>query len=347
MQEILVFCCTNIYYVDIEESDIYNLLKRRLGQILNHSKGKGSGRHSLFITRGGHLEIRQLQHFIETYKYNSFAQAAENCYITAQGISMSISRLEEELGLKLFMRTPKGLFPTKEGEYLLPKAEQIIKIVGDCEAHFTRESERDQRVSVMFVRGTVEKFAVSSIAQFKEKHPEITVHVQVGADLDCDNAVENGEVDMALRAGPVDLHKFSATLIYSGKNVLVVNKSNPLSQKGSVSIEDLKDVPLALQQKTTKSTNMLFSLCKKAGFEPNAFTYVDDPRLAIYLAGLNLCCGITTLTSAQKICGPELCIVPFDCDEMNWNIYLIKKKDAVLSQGAKTFEKILLKYREE
>ncbi len=292
------------------------------------------------------MEIRQLQYFVETCKYNSFAQAAENCYITSQGISMSISRLEDELGLKLFTRTPKGLFPTKEGEYLLPRAEKIIKIVGECEAYFTREAEKDQTVSVMFVRGTVEKFAVNSIAQFKKKHPNITVHVEVGADSDCDDAVENGTVDLALRAGPVDLHKFSATLIYSGKNVLVINKSNPLSQKESVSIEDLRDVPLALQQKTTKSTNMLFSLCKKAGFEPNAYTYIDDPRLAVYLAGLNLCCGVTTLTYAEKICGPDLCIVPFDCEEMNWNIYLIKKKDAALSLGAKTFEKILLKYRE-
>ena len=54
------------------------------------------------------MEIRQLKYFMEIYKYRSFSRAAEVCFISSQGISMAILRLEEELACKLFERTSKG-----------------------------------------------------------------------------------------------------------------------------------------------------------------------------------------------------------------------------------------------
>jgi len=233
----------------------------------------------VFIIRD-FMDIRHLRYFIELCKCNSFAQAAENCFITAQGISMSISRLEDELGLKLFKRTPKGVFLTKEGEYLLPRAKQVVEIIGDCEAYFAKGAEGRRIVSLMFALGTVELLAHKPILKYKEKYPDITVHIHDGTDFDCDNAVKNSDVELALCAGPVNTQKYDATLLYTSKNVLVVNENNRLAQKKTVMIEDLKNVPLALRHKSTRSTNTLFSLCEKAGFEPHVLTFTDDPRLA-------------------------------------------------------------------
>lgn len=277
-------------------------------------------------------------------KTNSFAQAAENCFITAQGISMSISRLEDELGLKLFKRTSKGVFPTKEGEYLLPRAEEIVNIIGDCETYFAQVSAGRKNVSVMFALGTVEKFAENPILIFKEKYPDITVLLHDGTDSDCENAVRNGEAELALCPGPVNSQKFDTTLVYSSKNVLVVNENNPLAKKKSIKISDLKNVPLALRHRTAKSTITLFTLCENEGFEPYVFTYTDDVKLAFYLAGLDQCCGVAGLPLAKKLNVPNLSLIPFESEEMDWKIYLLKKKDAKLSPEAKAFEKTLLQY---
>lgn len=290
------------------------------------------------------MEIRQLQYFIETCKCNSFTQAASNRFISAQGISMSISRLEDELGLKLFTRTKKGVFPTKEGEYLLPIAVQVVKSIGDFEAHFAKSSEEKRSLSIMFSLGTVEQFAHISISQFKTQCHDIAVHIRDGTDTDCENAVMNGEVELALCAGPVNTQNFDAILLHESKNVLVVSDKNPLAKKKTISIAELKNIPLAMRSKTTRSTNTLFVLCEKLGFKPNVFTYVDDMRLAFYLAGLDQCCGISPLSLANKLNIPNLHAVPFNCEEMNWNIFLIKKKKTKLSPEARLFEKTLLKY---
>jgi len=292
------------------------------------------------------MDIKQLHYFIEVSRCGSFTQAAENCFITSQGISMSISRLEDELGVKLFTRTPKGMSLTEDGEFLLEKAEEIVHISNDIESHFLEKAQGIKSLNVMFIRGTVEKFAYKAIEIFKKSHPNIAVRMQVRIDSECDEAVKNGDADLALCAGPINTTKLDATLIYSGKNMLVVNKNHHLADRDTISISDLKDVPLTLPRKANRSTSTLHTLCKREGFEPYVFCYSDDYRSAMYLAEINQSCGIVNEISASKLYKPVLKLIPFACPEMDWNIYLIHKKDTQLSQIAKEFKKILLSLKE-
>lgn len=296
-----------------------------------------------FCDTGERMVITQLQHFIEVYNSNSFTQAAENCFITIQGMSMSISRLEHELGCRLFKRTTKGAFPTGMGEYLYPRAKEIIKIVGECEAYFASNSDTRKSVAAMFTLGTIELFAHSTIAKFREMYPGISVYIHNGTDAECENSVINGDVEFALCAGPIDSHRFDATLLYTSKNVLVVNNEHPLARKRTVDIYDLKSIPLSLRTKATKSTKTLFLLCNEAGFDPHVFSYVDDLRLAIYLAEINQSCGVMNLTTAEKISTPNLTIIPFECEEMDWKVYLLKNKKALFQKETRDFESLLLK----
>lgn len=288
------------------------------------------------------MEITQLQYFVEVYKCNSFTEAAENCHITAQGLSMSINRLESELGLKLFRRTPKGVFPTNMGEYLYPRAQEVTKIINECEIYFANNSETRRSVTAMFTLGTVELFAHTAIPKFKENHPYVSLYLHNGTDSECESALLDGKVEFALCAGPIDTQKFNATLLFSGKHVLVVNNKHPMASKKVINISELKNVPLSLRTKATKSTKTLISLCNEAGFEPHIFSYVDDLRLAVYLAEINQCCGVMNLTTAEKIATPNLCLIPFECQEMDWNIYLVKNKRAIFTKEARDLENVLL-----
>ncbi|MEI3101392.1 MAG: LysR family transcriptional regulator [Oscillospiraceae bacterium] len=51
------------------------------------------------------MDIKQLEYFVEVCRYMSFTKAAANQYISQQGMSKSIKRLEEELGIALFRRS--------------------------------------------------------------------------------------------------------------------------------------------------------------------------------------------------------------------------------------------------
>ena len=64
------------------------------------------------------MELRQIQYFIQLYQDRNITRASKNLYISQQGLSKSVSRLEEELGFSLFDRHTSGVVPTREADAL-------------------------------------------------------------------------------------------------------------------------------------------------------------------------------------------------------------------------------------
>ena len=282
------------------------------------------------------MEVKQMRHFEAICRCGSFAKAAQDCYISAQGISLSINRLEDEIGCRVFERTQQGIILTDAGSYLLPKAEQVLRILDECAEHFSGGAGGLRSVSVMLVRGTVERFARKPIELFKEHCPDVPLHLHVGSDKECEKTVMEGSADVGMCAGPVDTQALNARRVYSGRNVLIVNESHPFCNKASISVSDLRGVPIAIMNGSMNSTRALFELAKRSGIILD-YSYIDDPRLAVYMAEMGLRCGVINSISAGKLCTGRLRAIPFEDEEMNWDVFLITRKGDSLTTEAKVF----------
>src|SRR5262245_9077773 len=71
--------------------------------------------------------LNALRAFWAAARHRSFAAAAEELHVTASAVSLLVRQLEEELEMKLFERTPKGLVLTAEGNKLLPGISQAFE----------------------------------------------------------------------------------------------------------------------------------------------------------------------------------------------------------------------------
>ncbi len=293
------------------------------------------------------MEIRQLRYFTEVYKYRNFSRAAEACFISAQGISMAILRLEEELTCKLFFRTAKGILPTPQGEYLYPRARQILMLMDECETYLKDGAGKEGALTVMLSLGTIEEFAGIPIARYRERYPDIHLDIKETFDVICDSSVENGVVEMALTVGPVDDKKFKSELLFTSRHALIVNKEHPLADRESISVFDLQDVPVTALRDSTKTFQVYRDACRRAGFEPAVSIFADNILLVYYMAETNQSVGLSTITLAKRLSRPNLRAIPFDDPCFDWNIYLIKLKNAKLSPEARAFESLLLQHRRD
>lgn len=292
------------------------------------------------------MEIRQLRYFVEVCRTGSFTKAAENCFITAQGISTSLRGLEQELGTKLFKRNNKGVSPTPAGDILFSEAVLILSHVDACTEHFARYKKMQSSISVMFSVGTIVEFAYLPISRFLSSQKDSVLTIEEGSDVDCIAAIESGEVQCALCVGPVDTGLFDARLLFSAPNVLVVNEVHPLSKKDSIQFSDLKNVPIAIMRKTSNVTQRFFTLCEAEGFTPTVEVFVHDARMAGMLVGLNKCCAVMGAPAASHITMQNVKAIPFSDPSFSWNIYLIKPRHRKMSNAAKSFEKMLIEHSE-
>lgn len=74
-------------------------------------------------------------------QYLNFSKAAESVSITQPAVSHQIGSLEDELGVKLFVRTSKSVSLTREGIMFISDAEQILKIAGSAKFRLSEKPE--------------------------------------------------------------------------------------------------------------------------------------------------------------------------------------------------------------
>ena len=138
--------------------------------------------------------------FIRVVDLGSFAAVAKESGLTPSAIS--VSRLEDRLGVKLLQRSTRRLVLSQEGETYAMRGREILAAIEAAEAEVTAGRGRP-RGHLRVNTGTA--FAKHHLAgllpEFLKRHPEITVELSV---IDRRIDVVADQIDVAIRVGPLD-----------------------------------------------------------------------------------------------------------------------------------------------
>lgn len=77
---------------------------------------------------GADLDVRSLRSFVAVAEELHFTRAAERLFVAQQALSRDIRRLEARLGVQLFVRTTRRVSLTREGELLLARARELLRL---------------------------------------------------------------------------------------------------------------------------------------------------------------------------------------------------------------------------
>lgn len=122
------------------------------------------------------MTIDQLRYVTEVAKCRSFNQASENLYISQPSLSVSIRKLEEELGEPLFVRSSAGVTLTPFGIELLPYIQNIISLYEQMPLQvYGRASRNTSRISV--ANGSFRYFS-AAIGRLYMAHKGSGIHIE-------------------------------------------------------------------------------------------------------------------------------------------------------------------------
>lgn len=93
------------------------------------------------------MDIRHLKYFVAISEERSLSAAAQRLRVAQPSLSQHVIRLEEELGVPLVVRSPRGITLTEEGHLLAGHARDIVRRLDHC--------IEEMRASAGVVRGTV------------------------------------------------------------------------------------------------------------------------------------------------------------------------------------------------
>lgn len=151
------------------------------------------------------MELYHLRTFVTVAEEGHLTRAAERLYTSQPAISAHIKALEEELGLTLFTRTPRGMQLTGEGKRLLPKARAALDASGD----FLQQAKSLQNELLGTVRvglnADAEYLRIAQMHQLvSSRYPQLEVHLLSGASQTNVPDIRAAKLDAGFVFGDLD-----------------------------------------------------------------------------------------------------------------------------------------------
>jgi DNA-binding transcriptional LysR family regulator len=285
------------------------------------------------------MDIKQLRYFLAVYQNGSIAKAANKVYISQQGLSMALLRLESELSCRLLERTPNGMVLTPEGEYLLPRAEKLVEEFDEIEEYFSKPVSHRPAVKVACALGAIPEWLAALLSSFRRSHPQYNVIVDEVSDTECDSLIETQKADLGFGLSPLNETLFDYTPVFSSPFCLLVNKCNALADLSSVSVDVLRPLSIMVMNERSKTNRILCQCCGSRGFQPE-IRYSAAEVISIHrMVASNVdAVGITVLSVAKDLAHPDVVAIPFEEPEMVWELNVFKLKHLSLSPGARALE---------
>lgn len=153
---------------------------------------------------------RNLELFIRVAEYESITKAARAFYITQPAVSNALSKLEGELGVKLFFRDKRnGLILTDVGRQILTYAKQMEELDERIRQSACQEKNLlGGRVRIAVLTSLVSTILSKALKEYRRRYPGIDIEIREGTPRDIFAMIEEHSADFAVSCSPFG--KFSA-----------------------------------------------------------------------------------------------------------------------------------------
>lgn len=240
--------------------------------------------------------------------------AAQRLYISQSAVSQSVRQLEEQLGVRLFSRTPKGVRLTVEGQLLADHVDQALGLLQSGEEKLAQTRELQTGELTIGASDTVTKtYLVSRLEAFHNTYPGIRLRVRTGTSGMVLNYLRSGQVDLAFASAPSDSTPYDLRRCIETHTIFVAAPSYFADFSRVFSAEEIATLPLILLERGSSSRNYVENWFRSQGLELRPEIELSTHNLLIALARIGLGVACVTEEFSQSGLGRGV-IVPLKTD---------------------------------
>ena len=194
------------------------------------------------------MELRQLRQFLALAETRNFHRAAETLHMAQPPLSVSIRKLEEDLGVRLVERHARGVTLTAEGELAASQAREILRLADELRLFATGAvSGARGPLNLGFVASATYDVIPSLVPVFRARYPDVELRLREATSVDIIAGVAQGELDVGLVRTPIfGASGVTLTHLVSENLVLAVPRGHRLESRAEVDLAELRDEPLIL-----------------------------------------------------------------------------------------------------
>lgn len=289
------------------------------------------------------INFLNLEYFLVAAEELNFTRAAKRLYISQQSLSNHILNLEKEFDVTLFNRTTP-LTLTYAGQVLTQRARQILDLREETYheiADIKDFSKGQLTIGVSHTRGR--KILPEILPIYKERFPNIQLHLKEGNSSELDSDLLHGDVDLIIGMLPFRVENIETVPVCEEEILLVVpngvlEKHIPgrleeikekLSQNTDLSL--LKDCPFLLINRGNRVRTLADEMFEEAQVSPNIILETENIETVMALAAKGM--GITFYPKMFITSHDPLKILNAEFDCLNFYSLNYPKAHGILAIG--------------
>lgn len=274
----------------------------------------------------------------------NISTAAAKMYISQSAVSQSISILEKELNVSLFIRSKKGVTLTKEGSLLYEYVSKALSLIETGESKLNESQNLIHGELVIGASNTLtDSFLLPFLNKYHQLYPGIKVRILNGTSKRVMDYLDNGIVDIAFATTNEKPAAYHATMCFKTHTVFVAAADYPIDFDKVYSLEEISSLPLILLEKEAGSRRFLEDCFLKEGIRLEPEIELASYELLVSLAGIGLgIAGITEEFSRAALESNTVRKLKLDYEFPERAVSLLTIKNTTPSMAAKKFIDLVL-----
>lgn len=225
------------------------------------------------------MELRQLRYFVRIIETGSMGSAAQDLDIGVSALSQQMSRLENELAIRLLQRTSRGVTPTNAGLAFYSQAQLALRHADDA-ILAAREARLSGHVSVGMAPSTASILGIPFIHAMQENYADVRLHVVESLSGNLERMINTRQIDLAVVFQKDKILRWSARPILEEQLFLIGSHAllaalpdNPITP------EQLAGIPLIMPSQGQGLRGRLDAVCQEHALNVEIVAEIDGLAL--------------------------------------------------------------------
>jgi len=291
------------------------------------------------------ISLEYYRVFYQAAKLGSITLAAEQLCISQPAVSQAVKQLETALNCRLFVRTPKGVHLTQEGELLFQYAERGLEMILEGERALKRMQDLDTgEIRIGASDMTLQFYLLPYLEDFHETYPNIKVIVSNAPTPETMKSLCSGKIDFGLVSTPVAFHGDVRLIpVREIRNVFVAGEKFSHLKRKRLQYKALEKLPCILLEGNTSTRAFTDTYLQERGVRLAPEFELATSDMVVQFAARNMGVGCVVEDFArEKLLTGELFCLEFEEDMPKRQMCIaVDEKSSVSPAGRKLLELLM------
>ena len=251
------------------------------------------------------MELLQLKYFRSVAECGKINTAAAELYISPPALSASISRLEKELGVRLFDRTNNRITLNEQGEIFLMYVNQIFNNLESSRIDI--ENSLRGRSATIQIASTMSDLWMELIAAYSDAYPEITLSLTALKIPQLSSVDLFKQYSFLLAESGLKQDALDSAVLFCDHPLVMLPRTHPLAKRKKIELHELENEVIFLPMAEQSLNKQLRKTFQDHGFTPkraNEFSFSVCQYMVANGRGISFTTQYTQHTIGRIKCIP-------------------------------------------